>query len=72
LVFGDDRTRSRKSARPKLCEQEVARVDGGKLDADEDLVGAGSVGLRNIDILETVDRIAISCELNSTHIDISL
>src|SRR4030081_679976 len=44
---------------------------GGKLDADEDLVGAGSVGLGNVDILKTVDGVAKSCELNSTHIDIS-
>src|SRR5438105_3053942 len=57
--------------RDASCEQEVVRVDGGKLDADEDLVGAGSVGLGNIDILKTVDRVAKSCELNSTHIDIS-
>jgi hypothetical protein len=47
-------------------EQEVARVDGGKLDPNEDLVGAGSVGLGNVDILKTVDRVAKSCELNST------
>jgi len=54
-----------------LCDHEVVRVDGGKLDADEDLVGAGSVGLGNVDILKTVDRVAKSCELNSTHIEIS-
>ncbi len=47
-----------------LCDHEVVRVDGGKLDADEDLVGAGSVGLGNVDILKTVDRVAKSCELN--------
>lgn len=49
-----------------------SRVDGGKLDADEDLVGAGSVGLGNVDILKTLDRVAKKCELKSTHIDISL
>src|SRR5258708_14988640 len=54
-----------------LCDHEVVRVDGGKLDADEDMVGAGSVGLGNVDILKTVDRVAKSCELNSTNIDIS-
>jgi hypothetical protein len=54
-----------------LGDHEVVRVDGGKLDADEDLVGAGSVGLGNVDILKTVDGVAKSCELNSTHIDIS-
>ena len=53
------------------CEQEVARVEGGKLDADEDLVWAGSVGGRNVDVLKTLERVAISCELNSAHIDIS-
>jgi hypothetical protein len=45
------------------------RVDGGKLDADKDLVGAGSVGLGNVNVLKTVDRVAKSCELNSAHID---
>jgi hypothetical protein len=44
---------------------------GAKLDADEDLVGAGSVGLGNVDIPKTVDRVAKSCELDSTHIDVS-
>jgi hypothetical protein len=54
-----------------LREQEVVRVDRGKLDADEDLIGARGVGLGNVDILKTVDRVAKSCELNSTHVDIS-
>jgi hypothetical protein len=44
---------------------------GGELDADEDLVGAGSVRLGNVDILKTVDRVAKSCKPNSTHVDIS-
>ena len=39
--------------------------------ANEDLVGAGSVRLGNVDILKTVDRITKRCELNSTHIDTS-
>jgi hypothetical protein len=51
-----------------LCDHEVVRVDRGKLDADHDLVQEGSVGLGNLDILETVDRVAKSCELNSAHI----
>jgi hypothetical protein len=46
---------------------EVVRIDGGILDADEDLVCAGSVGLRNVDAFKTVDGVAKSCELNSTH-----
>jgi hypothetical protein len=54
-----------------LCDHEVVRVDGGKLDADENLVGAGSIGLGNVDMHKTVHRVAKSCELNSTHIDIS-
>src|ERR1700687_4144602 len=54
-----------------LCEHEVARVDWRNLDADEDLVRAGSVGRGNVDILKTLDRVAISRELNSAHIDIS-
>jgi hypothetical protein len=54
-----------------LCDHEVVRVDGGKLDADEDLVGTGSIGLGNVDILKTIDRVAKSCELNSAHIDVS-
>jgi hypothetical protein len=41
-----------------LCDHEVVRVDGGKFDADEDLVGAGSVGLGNVGVLKTVDRVA--------------
>ena len=32
---------------------------------------SGSVGLGNIDVLKTFDRVAISCELNCAHIDIS-
>jgi hypothetical protein len=40
-----------------LREHEVVRVDGGKFDADENLVGAWSVGLGNVDILKTVDRV---------------
>jgi hypothetical protein len=40
---------------------------GGILDADKNLVWAGSVGLVNVDALKTVDRVAKSCELNSTH-----
>jgi hypothetical protein len=54
-----------------LCDHEVVWVDGGELDADEDLVGAGSVRLGNVDILKTVDRVAKSCKPNSTHVDIS-
>ena len=54
-----------------LCDHEVVRVDGGKLDADEDLVEAGGVWLGNVDILKTVDGVAKGCELNSTHIDTS-
>jgi hypothetical protein len=54
-----------------LCDHQVVRVDRGKFDADEDLVRAGSVGLRNVDILQAFDRVAKSCELNSTHIDTS-
>ena len=50
-----------------LCDHEVVRVDGGILDADEDLVWARGVGLGNVDALKTVDRVAKSCELNSTH-----
>src|SRR5580704_8220940 len=50
-----------------LCDHEVVRVDGGILDADQDLVWAGSVGLGNVDALKTVDRVAKSCELNSAH-----
>jgi len=42
---------------------------GGILDAEEGLVRAGSVGLGNVDIFKTVDRVAKRCELNSTHID---
>jgi hypothetical protein len=53
-------------------DHEVARIDGGKLYADEDLVGAGSIWFGNVDVLKTVDRVAKSCELNSTHIDISM
>src|SRR5271157_1991184 len=45
-----------------LCDHEVVRVDGVILDADEDLVWAGSVGLGNVDALKTVDRVAKSCE----------
>jgi len=30
-----------------LCDHEVVRVDEGKLDADQELVRAGSVGLGN-------------------------
>src|ERR1700730_3182785 len=40
-----------------LCEHEVARVYGGKLDADEDLGAARRVGLGNVDILKTFDRV---------------
>jgi hypothetical protein len=54
-----------------LYEHEIARVDWAKLDANEDLVRAGSVGRGNVDILKTLDRVAISRELNSAHIDIS-
>src|SRR5713101_6671665 len=54
------------------CEQEVARVDRRKLNPDKDLVRAGSLRLRNVDILKARDRVAISRELNSAHIDISL
>jgi hypothetical protein len=54
------------------CEQEVARVDRRKLNPDKDLIGARSRRLRNVDVLKTLDRIAISCKLNSAHIDISL
>jgi hypothetical protein len=52
-------------------EQEVARTERRKLDTDEDLVGARSVGLGNLDIPKTLDRVAISRELNSAHINIS-
>jgi len=54
-----------------LCDQEVVRVDGEKLDADEDLVGAGGVRLGDVDTLKTVDRITKSCELNSAHMGAS-
>ena len=54
------------------CEQEVARVDRRKLDADEHLIRAGSFGLRNVDILKTLYRVAISRELNSARIDVSV
>jgi hypothetical protein len=54
-----------------LCDHQVVRVDGGKLDADQDLVRAGSVRLGNPDIFKTVDRVAKRRELNSTHIDAS-
>jgi hypothetical protein len=54
-----------------ICEQQVARVDRGKFDADEDLVRAGSFGLANVDILKSLGRVAVSCELNSAHIDLS-
>ena len=51
-----------------LGDHEVVRVDWGKFDADQDVVRAGSVGLGNVDVLETLDSVAKSCELNSTHI----
>ena len=41
------------------------------MEENSDLVRAGSAGLGNVDMLKTVDRVAKSCELNSTHVDIS-
>src|SRR4029077_21071520 len=52
-------------------DQEVALVERRELDLDEDLVRSGSRGRREVDILKTLDRVAIGCELNSAHIDIS-
>jgi hypothetical protein len=43
-----------------------------KTPPDKDLVGCGSLGLGNVDILKAFDRVAIGRELNSAHIDISL
>jgi hypothetical protein len=51
------------------CKQEVALVERRKLDPDENLVRARSLGRGNVDILKTLDRVAISRELNSAHID---
>src|SRR6202035_1741616 len=56
LIADDDWNRGAQCI-DALCEQEVARLDGGKLDPDEDLVRVGSVGLGNVDILKTVDRV---------------
>src|SRR6266851_1485293 len=64
----DDGGKRRAECVDALCDHEVVRVDGGKLDADQDLVRAGSVGLGNVDVLETLDRVAKSGELNSAHI----
>ena len=54
-----------------LRDQEVVWVDGGKFDADENLVEAGSIGFGNVDILQAVDRVAKSCKLNGAHVDTS-
>src|SRR5262249_48832032 len=53
------------------CEQEVALVERGKLNPDQNLVRARSLGLWNVDILKTLEGVAIGCELNSAHIDVS-
>src|ERR1700691_3362980 len=51
------------------CEQQVALVERRKLDSYKDLVRPRSGRLRNVDILKTLDRVAISDELNSAHIE---
>src|SRR6202023_2889223 len=69
--IADDGGKLRAECVDALRDHEVVRVDGGKFDADENLVGAWSVGLANVDILKTVDRVAKRCELNSTHMGAS-
>jgi hypothetical protein len=54
-----------------LRDQEVVCVDGGKFDADENLVEAGSIGFGNVDILQAVDRVAKCCKPNGAHVDTS-
>ena len=56
--IADDGWKRRAECVDALCNHEVVRVDGRKFDADENLVGAWSVGLGNVDILKTVDRVA--------------
>jgi hypothetical protein len=54
-----------------LSEQEVVLVERRKLDPEENLHRARGLGLRNVDILKTLEGVAIGCELNSAHIDVS-
>jgi hypothetical protein len=69
--IADDRWKRGVQCIDAPCEQEVARVDWGELDPDEDLVRTGSLGRRDVDIVKALERVSIGYELNSTHIDIS-